>query len=280
MVATFKKNCCSDNDSRLITKTKSLLFVLGKNYCLAAFIISTGKMGLGSFRNRILLATVMIFLLWQSSRIWFPPIDKKSDTYEVNNIGVTEESNKDKPTVQTVHVTVFYEALCPDSRSFFVKHLLPTFERVPENMKVEAIPYGKAKTTKTADGFTFECQHGPGECEANMIHACAIDVLKDQKLQLQYLTCMIKKNYEPQEIMKTCANDMGIDYQPILKCYNKKGKDLLAAYGEITEQNRKQISFIPTISLDQNFSNQPAILKNLLKQVCLLLKELPEGCIQ
>ena len=51
------------------------------------------------------------------------------------------------PSVQKVHVAVFYEALCPDSRSFFAKQLLPTFERISENLDIEAIPYGKAKVT-------------------------------------------------------------------------------------------------------------------------------------
>ncbi|XP_033227475.1 GILT-like protein 1 isoform X2 [Belonocnema kinseyi] len=193
----------------------------------------------------------------------------------------SEDSKLNVPSVQKVHVTVFYEALCPDSRSFFVKQLLPTFEQISENMEIESIPYGNAKTTKTDDSYKFDCQHGPTECEANMIHACAIEAIKDPKQQLEYLTCMIKRNHEPQEIMKSCAKDMSIKYQPILECFNgKHGKELLAKYGEITEKNKSEITFIPTISLDQSFSNQPAILKNLLKQVCLLLKNLPKACSQ
>lgn len=84
-----------------------------------------------------------------------------------------------------------------------------------------------------------------------MIHACAIDVIKDPKQQLEYLTCMIKNNYQPQDIMKSCADDMGIKYQPILDCFLAKGEQLLAEYGEFTKANRKWIDFIPTISLDE-----------------------------
>lgn len=66
----------------------------------------------------------------------------------MNQAGVSSQNSKQKvPSVQKVHVTVFYEALCPDSRSFFVKQLLPTFDRISENMEVESIPYGKAKVT-------------------------------------------------------------------------------------------------------------------------------------
>lgn len=84
-----------------------------------------------------------------------------------------------------------------------------------------------------------------------MIHACSIDVIKNPKQQLEYLTCMIKKNYEPQNIMKSCAENMGINYQPILDCFLSKGEKLLAEYGEFTKANRKWIDFIPTISLDE-----------------------------
>lgn len=50
-------------------------------------------------------------------------------------------------TVPPVIVTVFYEALCPDSRSFFTKQLLPTFEKIPHLMQINLVPYGKAKVS-------------------------------------------------------------------------------------------------------------------------------------
>ena len=43
-----------------------------------------------------------------------------------------------------VVVSVYYEALCPDSRSFFLRHLLPTYLRMPNAIQVELVPYGKA----------------------------------------------------------------------------------------------------------------------------------------
>ena len=104
-----------------------------------------------------------------------------------------------------------------------------------------------------------------------MIHACAIEAIKEPKQQLEYLTCMIKRNHEPQDIMKTCAENMGIAYQSILKCYNgEHGKHLLAKYGEITEENRSKITFIPTISLDQVWKIKPD--KNSIQESLLYEK--------
>lgn len=44
-------------------------------------------------------------------------------------------------------VTVFYECLCPDSKSFVLNHLLPSFEKAPHLLKLELIPYGKAEVS-------------------------------------------------------------------------------------------------------------------------------------
>lgn len=46
--------------------------------------------------------------------------------------------------LQTVLISVYYEALCPDSRSFVIKQLEPTFQSLKENVEIQMIPYGKA----------------------------------------------------------------------------------------------------------------------------------------
>lgn len=102
-----------------------------------------------------------------------------------------------------VLVTVYYEALCPDSKHFIVKQLQSTFERAPELIDVKLVPYGKATTTTQKDGsLKFECQHGQTECEANKIHACTIEVIDDFKNRLDLISCMIRDNSNPKEALK------------------------------------------------------------------------------
>lgn len=52
---------------------------------------------------------------------------------------------KKSSVINPVRVTVFYECLCPDSRSFFLHHLVPAYEKAPELVDVEYVPYGNAK---------------------------------------------------------------------------------------------------------------------------------------
>lgn len=99
-------------------------------------------------------------------------------------------------------VTVFYEALCPDSKNFVLKQLTPTYEKLPDWVYIELIPYGKASTTTNPDGtYSFECQHGQKECDANMYHACVLDIVKDNKTMLVIIDCMIADNLNPPAAM-------------------------------------------------------------------------------
>ncbi|XP_033338466.2 gamma-interferon-inducible lysosomal thiol reductase-like protein [Megalopta genalis] len=236
-------------------------------------------MGLG-FRSKIPLIIISIFLLWQSSKVWRSFTQEKTNTEaQFQDDQAITLSQKDEHKEQKVHIEVYYEALCPDSRSFFIKQLLPTYHKIPDNLEVELIPYGKATTIKTDHGYKFTCQHGHIECNANIIHACSIDVLKNSSSQLEYISCMIKNNLEPINIMEICARKMKIDIKPILKCFiEEKGKELLAKYGEKTNSLKPRVSFIPTITIDGNSDYQARILKNLLQEVCLHLKVLPEAC--
>lgn len=64
-------------------------------------------------------------------------------------IDVAEITEPSKPIVQKVLVSVYYEALCPDSRSFVIKQLVPTFQRIMDNVLIELIPYGKATVRRS-----------------------------------------------------------------------------------------------------------------------------------
>ncbi|XP_035726521.1 gamma-interferon-inducible lysosomal thiol reductase-like isoform X2 [Vespa mandarinia] len=235
-------------------------------------------MGLGSFRWKLLLIVIIIIFLWQSSKIWLSfAQDHVTEEFLESEVRIIEKEVNAK---EIVHITVYYETLCPDSRSFFVYHLLPTYMKLKENVQITLIPYGKATTTQKDHTYEFKCQHGPIECQGNIIHACAIDLIKDQSLLLNYLSCMIKNNIDPENIMEICAQKMNVDSNVISKCYSgAKGKELLAKYGELTSALKPRISFIPTISLNDSVKDQAKILKNLLQEVCLLFKIKPEGCL-
>lgn len=50
-----------------------------------------------------------------------------------------------------VMAMVFYEALCPDSKHFILRQLVPTFIKAPTLIDFQLVPYGKA----TVNFLTF-----------------------------------------------------------------------------------------------------------------------------
>lgn len=179
-----------------------------------------------------------------------------------------------RPSEEPVVVTVYYEALCPDSRNFVVRQLVPTFQKLPHLIDVAYVPYGKATTSENKDGsLSFECQHGPIECEANIIHACVVEILHDAVKKLNMISCMIHDNMIPKDAFDRCAKENSIeDVDKIKNCYsNPHGAELLKVHGEQTHALRPKVSFIPTITLDGAQRRQADVLKNLKAEVCAVL---------
>lgn len=202
-----------------------------------------------------------------------------------------------KPSAPVL-VVVYYETLCPDSKNFVLHQLQPAFDRAPELMDIEFVPFGKASvrangtirsrtfvdfcghfshnltlfqqwTTKSDGSLEFDCQHGPIECEGNTIHACVVEAVREPRTRLAMVACMIQNNIMPRDIFYRCAKEHGVEIESIKKCYDSPhGAELLKVHGEATHALRPAVSFIPTVTLDGAQYVQKSILKDLFGNVC------------
>ncbi|KAL1492845.1 hypothetical protein ABEB36_011027 [Hypothenemus hampei] len=182
-----------------------------------------------------------------------------------------------------VKVSVYYEALCPDSKFFISFQLVPVFDKLKDSLIVDLVPYGKAQTFIDDEGkIEFRCQHEHVECAANKIHACVINQVEDAESQLKYIACMIANNIVPDSAGEECGKELNIDFAPIRKCaVEQQGSLLLKKYGERTHALIPKLRFVPTIELNgsQDFETQAAILKNLFKAVCEVFHTKPSKCV-
>ncbi|KAL7739034.1 hypothetical protein ACLKA6_001942 [Drosophila palustris] len=213
-------------------------------------------------RKRIFLIIFLIIVLGLLLRIIFlyNPL-----------LELTDEPSFRKTIGAPVLVMVFYEALCPDSKYFITKQLLPAFKAAAPIMEVQLVPYGKATTSTDSEGkYTFDCQHGITECQANTYHACVAEVINDPLIRLEVVTCMIRDNRHPKDAMLKCTKQYNVENIDLIqKCYDSShGSELMKLNGDATHALRPAVTFIPTITLDGSQGRQPSILKDLLSEVC------------
>lgn len=85
---------------------------------------------------RLLVALISFFIVWKIVHHF----TERHDTEDV----ILEE---DERFAGRVKVSVYYEALCSDSRFFILKQLIPAYETVPSIIQLDLVPYGKAKVS-------------------------------------------------------------------------------------------------------------------------------------
>ncbi|KAF7287015.1 GILT-like protein 1 [Rhynchophorus ferrugineus] len=224
--------------------------------------------------SKALVVLVIIIILYKAFTSYIFP-----GKPAIEQIIVRDELGKE---TEKVKISVYYEALCPDSKFFITYQLVPVFDKLKDFLIIDLVPYGKAQTMVDDNGkINFICQHDHIECFANKIHACVIDQIKDPEKQLKYIACMITDNMIPEDASERCGREQNIDFTPINKCaVEQKGSILLKKFGERTHSLSPRITFIPTIELNesQTFEPQAAILKDLLKAVCKVYQSKPNGC--
>jgi len=231
-------------------------------------MVARNNVNLGTLLKRIGLAALAFFVVW----ILYSAYSEEGGYWALFSHSGNQQGKK-------VNVTVFYEVLCPDSRAFVLRQLFPTWEKVPEIMDINYRPFGKAHFKKEGDHYEFSCQHGPTECLGNIVHNCAVKYVQQP---LPYIHCMMENSYEPMQIGKKCAEMLDINWQVIERCANSnEGKELLAKVGSQSLGVKPHLSFIPTVALNGDFSEQSLRLKNLLSTVCNAFNgHRPENCIQ
>jgi interferon gamma-inducible protein 30 len=99
--------------------------------------------------------------------------------------------------VAQAQLTIYMEALCPDTKRFFQTQLLPLSQEGSSpvrDIEIEFVPAGKM----FGDEKEMSCQHGPSECKANIAMNCFLNSTQDKYRQQAVFLCFFKKNSEVQ----------------------------------------------------------------------------------
>jgi len=183
---------------------------------------------------------------------------------------------------QNLTVNLYYESLCPDCVEFISQKLCPLWE---ENMskyfKIDFVPYGNAETIVSKTGaISFECQHGPPECAANFIHACALKHLSYRD-SIKFICCMESRHSGPGS-GPACAEELEVDYNQIETCAEgPEGVQLHYAYGQRTDKLQPSHEYVPWILFNGEYNKEDMdhAQEDLLTVICKYLDEpKPDSC--
>lgn len=187
--------------------------------------------------------------------------------------------------VQKINVTVLYEPYCKDSSWFITKQLLPVYSQLRKHLIVEMVPFGRTRMKEPQGADTtvsFTCRHGQAECQASMIHACAIALYPDTDKHLAFIACTLKA-WKPDKNVKKCCTLLKMESAKILGCASSpQGKILMQKMGWRTMSVKPPINYVPSVVIDGGFNKryQKKLQKQFKETVCKHFKPpLPEACV-
>jgi len=131
------------------------------------------------------------------------------------------------------------------------------------------LPYGNAQTA----GGVVQCQHGPAECNLNMVEACGIKHLPNASDYMTFIFCVESgaPSGTPDSLIKSCAKDT-TTATAISACYGEgagaEGKAAIAALAAKTTVTKHQ--YTPWLII--NGKHSTAGEQNLKAAICAAYK--------
>jgi len=192
-----------------------------------------------------------------------------------NDFLTTNDSTKSPPAnedTKAIDITLDYEADCPFcyqyihnvfGSEFFMNALRS------KKISLKLLPYGNAQAWNV-------CQHGPLECEHNMLEACVIHYIPETLDHLQFIQCLETAFFgkiASLDALSACAKKKVAE---ITSCFGDgKGKEGRELIEKIAAETDKKHKYVPWVLV--NGSHHLADQNNLKKTICTIDPSVP-GC--
>lgn len=89
-------------------------------------------------KQRVIILICAVLILWKCFD-YFIKSDNNVNKYDLKDNNMATHSK------EMFKISVYYEALCSDSRFFILKQLIPTYDKLRDHMILDFVPYGKAE---------------------------------------------------------------------------------------------------------------------------------------
>lgn len=131
-------------------------------------------------------------------------------------------------------------------------------------------PYGNAQERKVGGKWEFTCQHGPSECEGNMIEACGMHFHNATSDWFPFVNCIENSNMAPATVAKSCATKAGwTDWDEINACTTSDlGNQLMHSIAQATDNLQPAHQFTPWVVVNGTPLTSNQLDQQLYRIVC------------
>eukprot|EP00123_Amoebidium_parasiticum_P013579 comp22040_c0_seq1/m.32006 comp22040_c0_seq1/g.32006 ORF comp22040_c0_seq1/g.32006 comp22040_c0_seq1/m.32006 type:complete len:230 (-) comp22040_c0_seq1:184-873(-) len=171
---------------------------------------------------------------------------------------------------EKVRVELYMEAMCPFCSRFMSSEVKKAYNTpgLDAIYSLEVIPYGNARVIGP---LQWQCQHGPNECNGNILMGCAINLLPNNSW-FPYVSCLEETNPgDPASAGPACAKNLKVNYKPIGDCASSdKGKQIHQANADRTNALNPPHRWVPwlVINGDASEATQNAAMSDFVGFLC------------
>eukprot|EP01134_Creolimax_fragrantissima_P003619 CFRG3619T1 len=209
----------------------------------------------------------------------------------VTKMEVTKMEVTKMEVAPKIKVELYAESMCPFCSNFIQGSLANAWQAsgVFDIMDIDVIMYGNAHEIPNPtvhDKFGYQCQHGPKECEGNIVMACAIHVLDDVQQWFPYILCLEKlRPTDPGSAESECEDFLFVTQSKIKALHDcvsgDLGKSIIHKNAERTANLDPPHKYVPWIVINgqHNEAIQTAAQHDLAGFVCeMYTGTKPDGC--
>ncbi|XP_022666846.1 GILT-like protein 1 [Varroa jacobsoni] len=183
------------------------------------------------------------------------------------------------------NVTIYYETHCPDSQKLFVNQVIPALDLFKSSVLFKLVPYGFADYRDNNGELSFRCQHGPKECEGNMLHGCAAKHYANlPENVVRFAACTMRHGVRVLDFVDKCATLQKFSAAMLRECAAIEGPHLLRQMGDETTAaaarlfpGRSRFKFIPSTFIDEKAYVQESV-NDLQGTICRVAVDRPAQC--
>jgi interferon gamma-inducible protein 30 len=178
---------------------------------------------------------------------------------------------------QKVKVDLYFQTICHDSRQFIVDQVKAA-QNTADFWKIcdfDLYPYGNANRRKKGDEWEIICQHGPKECEGNILETCTLKLYEKYSQAIPFIICLEEGAPNWDTAGAACAAKGGLDWSKITGCASSEtGHKYELEMADATESLNPQRTEVPWILIngEHSYEVNDEVQRDLVGYVCSVYK--------